>query len=63
MIDFPVILVRKLRTDGTDAFADVVELVWVRQHDCPLQGWFKRSSKVIITCSPDKINPGKANRA
>ena len=63
MVDFPVIFVRKLGTDGTDAFADVIELVWVRQHDCPRQGWFKRSSNVIITRSPDKINPGKANRA
>ena len=63
MVDFPVILVWKLSTDGTDAVPDVFELVWVRQHDCPLQGWFKRSSKVIITCSPDKINPDKANRA
>ena len=63
MVDFPVILVRKLGTDGADTFTDVVELIWVRQHDCPRQGWFKRSSNVIITRSPDKINPGKANRA
>ena len=40
MVDFPVILVRKLGTDGTDTFADVVELIWVRQHDGPRQGRF-----------------------